>query len=153
MMLEALLALAVSAAGVAAESSRPSVVQIFVVRLGFGELSCQDSPQIPSPRIDSITAQGMRFTSGYVTAPNCSPSPAGLLTGRIQTRFGYDFDTVGDLNDELGVGLPLSEITLAEHLLTAVYATNLVGKWHLVRAWEQIDSGMVQPAVLRGRGR
>ena len=110
---------------------RLNIVLIFVDDLGYGELGCQGNPEIPTPHIDSIAQDGIRFTSGYVTASYCSPSRAGLLTGRIQNRFGYDFNPVGARNDEPGIGLPDSEITLAEHLKAAGYATGLVGKWHL----------------------
>ncbi len=66
--------------------ARPNVVLIFVDDLGYGELGCQGNPQIPTPNIDSIAEAGVRFTSGYVTASYCSPSRAGLMTGRYPTR-------------------------------------------------------------------
>ena len=71
-------------------SQTPNIVILFADDLGYGELGCQGNPEIPTPHIDSIAANGVRFTSGYVTGPNCSPSRAGLLTGRTPTRFGYN---------------------------------------------------------------
>ncbi|HEV7282438.1 MAG TPA: sulfatase [Pirellulaceae bacterium] len=122
-------ALLYATSGYAAE--RPNIVVLFVDDLGYGELGCQGNEQIPTPRIDALATEGVRFTQAYVTAPNCSPSRAGLLTGRIPTRFGYEFNPVGAKNEAPGVGLPPEERTLAEVLHDAGYATGLVGKWHL----------------------
>ena len=99
--------------------------------LGYGELGCQGNPEIPTPSIDSIAKGGVRFTSGYVSAPYCSPSRAGLLTGRYQTRFGHELNVTGKLNLQPDIGLPLSEITLATRLQSAGYRTAAFGKWHL----------------------
>ncbi len=109
----------------------PNIVVILVDDLGYGETGAQGNPQIPTPNIDSIAAHGVRFTNGYVTASYCAPSRAGLLTGRYQTRFGFEGNPVGAGNEEPGVGLPASEVTLAHRLREAGYATGLVGKWHL----------------------
>ena len=68
-----------------AASRRPNIVLLLADDLGYGELGCQGNPQIPTPNIDSIAANGIRFTDGYVTASYCSASRAGLLTGRYQT--------------------------------------------------------------------
>jgi arylsulfatase B len=126
------LLLAPAVSTVAAEGSQsPNIVLLLADDLGYGELSCQGNPQIPTPHIDSIAADGVRFTSGYVTAPNCSPSRAGLLTGRIQTRFGYEFNPIGAGNEDPLAGLPREEQTLAELLHRAGYTTGLFGKWHL----------------------
>jgi arylsulfatase A-like enzyme len=76
-------------------SRQPNIVVIVTDDLGYGELSIQGNPEIPTPHIDSIAEGGVRFTNGYVTAPNCSPSRAGLLTGRYQTRFGHEFNPIG----------------------------------------------------------
>ena len=72
--------------------------------------------------------RGVRCTSGYVSAPYCSPSRAGFLTGRYQTRFGHEFNP--HQGDETKLGLPLDQRTIADYLHTAGYATGLVGKWH-----------------------
>ena len=125
------LYLSFAATAVAAAADRqPNIVVLFADDLGYGELGCQGNDQIPTPHIDSIAENGVRFTAGYVTAPNCSPSRAGLLTGRIPTRFGYEFNPTGAKNEEPGFGLPPSEITLAETLQDAGYTTGLIGKWH-----------------------
>jgi arylsulfatase B len=110
---------------------RPNVVVLLADDLGYGELGCQGNPEIPTPHIDSIAAAGVRFTAGYVTASYCSPSRAGLMTGRFPSRFGYELNPIGAGNSDPDVGLPASEVTLAQHLHSAGYATALVGKWHL----------------------
>ncbi len=114
----------------AAAAEPPNIIILFADDLGYGELSCQGNPEIPTPHIDSIGSNGVRFTNGYVAGPNCSPSRAGLLTGRIPTRFGYEFNPTGALNEQPGFGLPVEEITIAETLQNAGYTTGLIGKWH-----------------------
>jgi len=109
----------------------PNVVLLFADDLGYGELSCQGNPEIPTPHIDSIAANGIRFTQGYVTAAFCSASRAGLMTGRYQTRFGYEFNPTGAHNEDPDAGLPPSEKTIADMLADAGYVNGLVGKWHL----------------------
>jgi len=109
---------------------QPNVIVFFADDLGYGELTCQGNPQIPTPHIDSIAKNGVRFTSGYVAGPNCSPSRAGLLTGRTPTLFGYEFNPTGPLNEEPNFGLPPKEITIAEALHDGGYTTGLIGKWH-----------------------
>lgn len=121
------------AAGVLAAQTRrrPNVILLLADDLGWGELGCQGNPEIPTPHIDSIARNGVRFTNGYVSAPFCSPSRAGLLTGRYQTRFGHEMNVIGARNLDATIGLPVSETTLAQRLQQAGYATALVGKWHL----------------------
>ena len=116
---------------IAMGADRPNLIFLIADDLGYGELGCQGNPQIPTPHIDSIADRGVRFTDGYVTAAYCSASRAGLVTGRYQNRFGYEFNPIGADNEAPGVGLPSSEITLARHLRDAGYATALIGKWHL----------------------
>lgn len=114
-----------------AAESRPNIVLLVADDLGYGELGCQGNPEIPTPHIDSIASNGVRFTAGYVTASFCSASRAGFMTGRYQTRFGYEFNPIGAQNEDPQAGLPASQVTLAQHLHDAGYTTALIGKWHL----------------------
>lgn len=112
-------------------AGKPNIVVILADDLGYNELSCQGATDLPTPFIDSIASNGVRFTSGYVSAPVCCPSRAGLLTGRYQTRFGHELNAIGVQNFDEHVGLPLSVRTMADRLKELDYATGLVGKWHL----------------------
>jgi arylsulfatase B len=115
----------------AAEASRPNILFIVADDLGYGELGCYGGREIPTPNLDRLAAGGVRFTSGYVTAPFCAASRAALLTARYQTRFGFEFNPIGAKNAEPGIGLPVGERTVADRLRDAGYTTALVGKWHL----------------------
>jgi len=124
-LLAVVLAPLVSA--VAAATARPPNLVIFYADdLGWGETGAQGNPEIPTPHIDSIARNGIRFTSGYVAATYCSPSRAGLMTGRYPTRFGHEFNTVANT-----VGLRADQTTMATRLKALGYATAAVGKWHL----------------------
>lgn len=113
------------------QAGRSNIVLIVIDDLGYGETGCQGNQQIPTPKIDSIARNGVRFTQGYVTAPYCSPSRAGLLTGRYQTRFGHEWNPTGAQNLRPDVGLPRDQKTIADRLSAVGYATGMVGKWHL----------------------
>ncbi len=114
-----------------ARDGKPNVLLIVVDDLGYGELGCQGNTEIPTPNIDSLASNGVRFTNGYVSAPVCCPSRAGYLTGRYQTRFGHEHNAIGLQNLQPGIGLPASEKTMGDLMKAAGYATGLVGKWHL----------------------
>jgi arylsulfatase A-like enzyme len=107
-------------------AARPNVVLIVADDLGYADVGFHESPDAQTHAIDSIAAEGVRFTDGYVSGPYCSPTRAGLLTGRYQQRFGHEFNPGPD--DE---GLPTTEITLPDRMRDAGYVTGLVGKWHL----------------------
>jgi arylsulfatase A-like enzyme len=110
---------------------RPNIVLIVADDLGYGELGVQGCKDIPTPNIDGLARRGVRFTNGYVSCPVCSPTRAGLLTGRYQQRFGHEFNPGHEQTPDPNFGLPRTETTLAERLKTLGYATGMVGKWHL----------------------
>ena len=112
-------------------TAAPNVIVFYADDLGWGELGCQGSTDIPTPHIDSLAKGGARCTQGYVAAAYCSPSRAGLLTGRYPTRFGHEFNAVARHS-----GLPLTETTLPARLKDLGYATACIGKWHLGEAPE-----------------
>jgi arylsulfatase A-like enzyme len=140
---------------------KPNVIVLFADDLGKYDISLYGGKNVPTPQIDTLAASGVTFTDGYVTAPICSPSRAGLLTGRYQQRFGHELQP-GDvypkcrlqilaansliftgpwkINDREtypskasmnAQGLPQSEITFADLAKTQGYATGIIGKWHL----------------------
>ncbi len=106
-------------------SKKPNILLIVADDLGYADVGFHGCQDIPTPHIDELAKSGVRFTNGYVSGPYCSPTRAGLLTGRYQTRFGHEFNPNGD------AGLPVSETTIADRLKAAGYKTGLVGKWHL----------------------
>ncbi len=116
----------ISFAGDLLAAEKPNIVIFYADDLGWGETGAYGNKQIPTPHIDSLATNGVKFTQGYVAATYCSPSRAGLLTGRYPTRFGHEFNSVA--NQE---GLDLNETTLADRLKSLGYATACVGKWHL----------------------
>jgi len=112
----------------------PNVILIIADDLGYGDLSVYGGQRIRTPNIDALAADGVRFTSGYVTAAVCAPSRAALLSGQHQQRFGYEFNPVR--RDLEGVGMPSNIRILPEYLRERGYRTALVGKWHLGRTRE-----------------
>jgi arylsulfatase len=109
-----------------ARGKTPNVVFIYCDDLGYGDLGCYGS-SIPTPNLDRMAAEGMRFTQFYSANPVCSPSRAALLTGRYPTRVGVPrvlFPT-----DK--TGLPEDETTIAQMLKAQGYKTMCIGKWHL----------------------
>ncbi len=109
-------------------AEKPNILVIVADDLGFADLGVHGGKAVPTPNIDALAASGIRCTNGYVSAPYCSPTRAGFLTGRYQTRFGHEFNP--HVGEETKLGLPLEQKTIADHLRSAGYATGLVGKWH-----------------------
>jgi len=136
-----LTGLLAASATVGAESARlgdrPNIVVIVADDLGYGGLSCQGG-DLQTPHIDSLAKSGIRFTSGYVSCPVCSPTRAGLNTGRYQQRFGHEFNPGPGGNASAEFGLPLTEVTIAERLKAAGYTTGMFGKWHLGHTRERL---------------
>jgi arylsulfatase A-like enzyme len=136
------------------QDKRPNIIVVVGDDMGYADIGVHGCRDIPTPHIDALASAGVRCTSGYVSGPYCSPTRAGLLTGRYQTRFGHEFNpgggqqrarrrqTQNDQRDQQQaqrqparrgrqIGLPLSEATIADRLKAAGYTTGLVGKWHL----------------------
>ena len=111
--------------------AKPNIIVIVADDLGYADLGCQGAKDVRTPNIDSLAANGIRFTDGYVSCPVCSPTRAGLMTGRYQQRFGHEFNPGPAVSADVAVGLPLSEKTLPAYLKALGYATGMVGKWHL----------------------
>jgi arylsulfatase A len=108
----------------------PNVVILLADDMGNGDTSCYGAKDINTPNIDSLAASGIRFTSYYAPAPICSPSRAGLMTGRYPLRAGMS--TSKNIASAMGEpGLPSREITIGELAKTKGYATAVFGKWHL----------------------
>ena len=106
------------------EPQRPNLILVLTDDQGYADLGCQGVVKdVKTPHIDALAADGVRFTRGYVTAPQCVPSRAGLLTGRYSSRFGVETNRSGPL--------PETEKTIGDRLRTAGYLTGMIGKWHL----------------------
>ena len=116
-----------------ATSRKPNILLIYSDDHGWADLGEQGvNADIRTPNLDQLTRDGVRFTRGYVSAPQCVPSRAGVMTGRYQQRFGVEDNGKGPL--------PLEELTIAERLKPAGYLTGMVGKWHLDIGPEHVGS-------------
>ncbi len=115
-----------------AADRKPNILVLLGDDMGYHDISLHGSKEMPTPHIDSLAKNGIRCTNGYVSGPYCSPTRAGLMTARYQTRFGHEF------NEGPGqpFGLSLTETTIAQRLKSLGYATYAVGKWHLGRELE-----------------
>jgi N-acetylgalactosamine-6-sulfatase len=137
-----LAALTLLGPGAAAGPARPNVVILLADDLGYGDLSCYGNPDVRTPHIDRLAADGIRLTSFYANAPECTPTRAALLTGRYQQRVGGlecaiglagvgRYDDAARLQRANDLGLPAAEPSVAKMLAAAGYRTALAGKWHL----------------------
>ena len=113
-------------------ATRPDIVIILADDLGYGDLACYGAPSTRTPNLDRMACEGLKFTDFYVAAAVCTPSRAGLLTGRLPIRSGMAGSAENSvLMASSTGGLPTNEITIAAALKTAGYATACIGKWHL----------------------
>ena len=127
-----LAALLVSSALLAAP--KPNIIVIYSDDHGWADLGAQGvNADIRTPNLDQLARDGVRFACGYVSAPQCVPSRAGVITGRYQQRFGVEDNNKGPL--------PLEELTIAERLKPAGYLTGMVGKWHLDLGGDKKEKG------------
>ncbi|MHC4483110.1 MAG: sulfatase-like hydrolase/transferase [Planctomycetota bacterium] len=112
-----------------APTGKPNVILIMADDLGYGDVGCYGSKTIKTPNIDALAEGGLRFTDFHSNGAMCSPTRAALLTGRYQQRSGIEGVLSGKSNYDTGIAL--EEVTFAEVLKTAGYATACFGKWHL----------------------
>ena len=110
--------------------SQPNIVVIVSDDQGWADVGFNGCREIPTPNLDALAASGVVFISGYASHPYCSPSRAGLLTGRYQQRFGHECNP-GAYGEDSQAGLPLSETLLSNLLHEHGYRTGAIGKWHL----------------------
>lgn len=129
------LVLAAARAASSAPSAETNILFILVDDLGYYDLGCYGAGEVRTPRIDGLAAEGVRFTDYYAAAPICSPSRAGLLTGRYPRRFGME-TWVQRADSKRGI--PAGEPTLAELLRPVGYGTACIGKWHVGFAPEML---------------
>lgn len=109
----------------AAQASKPNIIVILADDMGYADAGFNGCKDIPTPHLDSMAKKGIRFSAGYVTAPQCAPSRAGLLMGLDQNLIGCENNNVTDIAG-------LSEgATIADRMRAAGYRTGMVGKWHL----------------------
>lgn len=109
-----------------ARADRPNIIVILTDDHGYADVGFHGCQDIPTPHLDSLATGGMICSDGYVTCPVCSPSRAGLLTGRYQQRWGFD-----DNSWSTKTGLAVEAKTIADFLKDAGYSTIAIGKWHL----------------------
>lgn len=141
-LLVSLLAAVSLVAGAFGANEKPNIVFILADDLGFGDLSCYGGENAKTPNIDRIAAEGMRFTRFYVTAPICSPSRCGLITGNFPLRWSitsYLQTKAGNRDCEQANFLDPKAPSLPRKLKAAGYATAHIGKWHLGGGRDVVD--------------
>lgn len=111
--------------------TQPNFIIIFADDLGYGDLGVFGNPSIKTPNLDKMAYEGQKWTNFYAAASVCTPSRAGLLTGRLPVRSGMASSKYRVLFPDSRNGLPASELTIAEQLKKAGYKTVAIGKWHL----------------------
>jgi arylsulfatase A len=123
-------------------ADKPNIVLIFADDLGINDLSCYGRQDQSTPNLDRMASEGMRFACGYCSQPICSPSRAGIMTGKTPGRLHLttflpgrpDAKSQRVLHPKINLQLPLEEKTLAEYLKDAGYVSACIGKWHLGNA-------------------
>lgn len=130
-----LIALIVLCLSLSSYAQKPNILVFFVDDMGYSELGCYNpKTDLRTPNIDKLAENGVLCSDGYVTAPQCSPSRAGIITGYYQQRFGHEANP--ETRDRNTFGLDRSIRTLGDYMRVAGYKTGYVGKWDLGRKYE-----------------
>lgn len=131
MLVAALCALALASPHAQPASTRPNVVLIILDDVGYGDIGSYGAPDIKTPNIDRLARAGTRFTQFYANASSCTPTRAGLISGRYQQRYAIErpFGAMSTADGTLG--LPATGRSLPQLLKNNGYVTALIGKWHL----------------------
>jgi arylsulfatase A-like enzyme len=112
-------------------ADKPNIIIFLADDLGYADIGVNGCKDIPTPHVDAIAKNGVRFTDGYATHPVCSPSRAALMSGLYQHRFGFEHNSGPERFAAPNFGMPREVPSLAEKLKAAGYATGMVGKWHI----------------------
>lgn len=131
------LGMAANPGAACAGDRRPNILLIVADDMGYADLGITGNRQIGTPHLDALARAGVFCRHAYVSAPYCSPTRAGLLTGRHGCRFGHEFNPRPGTWSIPSAGLPTTETLFVERLRRAGYRTGLVGKWHLGEAADQ----------------
>jgi len=115
----------------ASAADKPNIIIFLADDLGYADIGVNGCQDIPTPHVDSIAKNGVRFTDGYAAHPVCSPSRAALMSGLYQHRFGFEHNSGPERYAAPNFGMPRDVPSLAEKLKAAGYATGMVGKWHI----------------------
>ncbi|WP_198342479.1 sulfatase-like hydrolase/transferase [Polaribacter sp. SA4-12] len=113
------------------KKEKPNIIIILTDDQGWADVGFNGATDIPTQNLDRIAKEGVVFSKGYVSHPYCSPSRAGLLTGRYQARFGHDCNMPYEGENDDTIGTPLSEKMISEALKEQGYTTSAIGKWHV----------------------
>ena len=142
-------------------AAQPNIVLIFADDAGYADFGFHGSDVMRTPQLDQLARTGTVFSQAYVAHPTCGPSRAGLMTGRYPQRFGYEENNVpgymspnsASLGDDMG--LPLDQVTMADHLKSLGYVTGVFGKWHLGNAdrFHPLNRGFDEFVGFRGGAR
>lgn len=123
-----------------AQQTKPNVLFIVIDDMGWRDVGYNGSQLVPTPNLDRLASMGVSFSNGYVTAPICSPSRNGMITGMYQQKFGVQINA-----DYKGARIPKRKKLLPETMRSAGYRTALVGKWHICREPEKVFDEVYDP--------